>query len=68
MQNEACKEEMKDLPKKEAYPKVVVLHVSIGKMEIVNALIDFGRCVNIMPLSMVDRNEYLRIEPPTLTL
>lgn len=68
MHNEACLEEWKDLPRKEVDPGVLVLPVSIGNMEIVNALIYLGSNFNIMPLLAVDRIEYLRIEPHTSTL
>ncbi|KAI5430627.1 hypothetical protein KIW84_035006 [Lathyrus oleraceus] len=51
LHNDSCLEEMKDLPKKEVDPRVVVLHVSIGNTEIGNALIDLVAIVNIIPLT-----------------
>lgn len=53
--DEACQEEFKDLPKKEADIGVGILLVSVGNMEIGNTLIDLGISFNIMSLSMVDR-------------
>lgn len=59
VQNESCKEKLMDLPKKEVDPIIVVLYVSIGNMEIDNALVDLGANVNIMSLLLVDRFGYL---------
>lgn len=54
MKDEACQEKLKDLPRKEVDPGVVVLPVSIGNMEIDNGLIYLVASVNIMLFSLVD--------------
>lgn len=48
-----------NLPIKEVNPGIVVLYVYIGNMKIVNALVELGASVNIMPLLIVEMIEYL---------
>lgn len=68
MQDEACLDDQKELPKKEANLVVFLLIVSIGNMKIGNALIDLCSNVNIILLLVVERIEYLQIEPYTRKL
>ncbi|XP_058746828.1 uncharacterized protein LOC131619784 [Vicia villosa] len=61
--DEAIQQNLKDLPKKETDPRIVVLHVSICNMEIGNVLVDLGASDNIMPLSVVARIGHLQVKP-----
>lgn len=61
-QDQACRENLMDLPRKETDLGVVVLPISIGNIQFAIALFNIDASVNIISLSVVQRIEYLQVK------